>query len=175
MAGGLGTGFDPFGNEARRYPGPGITLADYRTMGPFAIKADTILASLANKETDAFRPSGPLPMLPERQNRVVWHQSDYLQVANAAFDFEWKEPASNWGLYAMLFDTPCQDDNAGFSRAFIIYYKSFWQGLIPKYTTREIDVYPQVNSVEWGGRLGLSSFNHRMVGDRPKATEVHGR
>jgi hypothetical protein len=161
IAEGINIVLDPFNDQERRYPGSGITLADYQEMGTFAVRSDTLLDSLSNNYGNAFQLSDPVPLVPEKKYQVLWRQQDYLKIANAAFNYKWEESPSSWSLYSMQFDTACQYSDVGFWRAFIVYYKSIWMGSSLKYTTREIDVYPWVGFVEWGAE---SSYPHPILG-----------
>jgi hypothetical protein len=148
--------FDPFIDQVRRYPDIFTTDSDFHATGSYTIKADTILGSLANGQKNIFLPLLATPEALVNQNQILWHQSDYIQIANAVFEYQWKEPASGWKLYRMLFDTDCQNDPSGFSHATIAYFKSIWVDHTLEYTVRQIEIYPQYNEIDWGG----DSFNY---------------
>ena len=84
-------------------------------------------------------------------NQMLWRQTDYLQIANEVFEYQWREPASGWKLYRMLFDGNCQNNPGGFSHSIITYFKPVLVNSTQEYTVRQIEIYPQYNQIDWAG------------------------
>ncbi len=127
-------------------------LSCCQATGSFTIQADSILASLAAGKDNVFMPflantDTTDPTYPLQQNAITWRQADCLEVANAVFDYVWKEPAAGWRVYGLSFDRACQDNPSGFADGTIAYFKSVRSG----YTFRIIKMDPQSNEVDWGG------------------------
>lgn len=153
--------FDPFIDQVRRYPDVFTADTDFHKTGSYVIKPDTILKSLANGQRDIFVTLAATPEAQVAQNKIVWRQIDYLQIANAVFELQWREPASNWNLYRMLWDSEC-DNPRGFSHALITYFKSFWVQHTLIYKARQVEIWPQYSRVDWGG--DLFSYPHPILG-----------
>ncbi len=143
--------YHPFIEQVRRYPDIFTTDTDFRATGSYKIVSETVLASLSNGKLDIFVPLAATPEIPLKQNEVLWKQGDYLHVADAVFEHQWKEPPSGWKLYRMLFHTDCQNNPNGFSAATITYFKPIWVDHTLEYTVRQVDIMPQYSEIDWGG------------------------
>lgn len=153
--------FDPFIEQVRRYPDVFTANTDFQKTGSYTIDSETILKSLANGQRDIFVPFAAAPEAPVSQNKLMWRQVDYLQVANAVFELQWREPASTWNLFRMLLDSEC-DIPIGFSHVIITYFKAFWVQQTLIYKARQVEIWPQYSRVDWGG--DLYSYPHPIFG-----------
>jgi len=140
-----------FGNASgiRDYPAWG-TFID---MGEYAIDPETILASIDEGNRDVFAPviATPGTNVHQTLGSSPWRQSDYLKIADVLFEFVWKETPDTWSFYGMQFLRACQGSYPGFDRGFIIYFKTINNNGKEEYTAREIDIFPTLSSVSWGG------------------------
>jgi len=93
----------------------------------YEMDTDTILTSLNRRQTDVFTlitstPEAEVYTVPVLEKPIGWHQSDYMKVANALFEFQWHEPLDGWKLYLMSFETRCSDNISGFDGGTFYYF-----------------------------------------------------
>ncbi len=124
----------------------------FEEWGSMKINAETLLNTLNKKETNLFTPELTPAEYPfsNQQNQINWHQTDFLDVAEAAYKFRWKESPFFWGIYRLFFDTTCQDMKSGFYDATITYYTTDLDHLPLTHTVRQLQIYPQNNEILWG-------------------------
>ena len=77
----------------------------------YSMDPDTILESLAQRNTDVFNlltatPEGELPS-PEKS--ILWSEEDFLLVAETIYEQSWGERLGDQNLYNMLFHVNCAD------------------------------------------------------------------
>jgi len=138
---------DPFNDLVTRYPN-----GAFNDTGSYKIDTETILATLAQGETDVFTLELATPQAP-LEKVIMWHQSDYLEIASALHQFVWSEKLDNWNLYSMSFDASCQDGSNGFLNGDFTYFKTVFHGGKLTYTAHEILISPQYENVSWGGGM----------------------
>ena len=160
VAEGINIVFDPFIEQVEWYPTAG--LYSYNVMGGYAIDPDTILQALQQGKTDVLMPELATPIAPVYSGTILWHQSDFLKIANALFEFRWKESPQNWSFLFMLLRTNCGEIKGGFYYADIAYFKTLWYKTTILYTAREIEITPLYRDVGWGG--GGPNYPHPIFG-----------
>lgn len=126
-------------------------FAEGSSTGSYQIDPQTILTSLSNGETDVFLPATTTSDAPTEQDPILWQQSEYLTIANAAFDAQWTDRHDGWHLSFVFFEANCQNFSKGFYGATFRYYKEVWHGMELRYLGREITVSPRYNQVDWSG------------------------
>jgi len=133
-------------------------------MGGYIINPDTILQRLNKGDTNVFMPEMATPIAPVYDGRIMWHQSDYIEIADALFQFKWKEPSSKWNVYSLELKTDCGENMGGFYYADIIYFNPIWIKSTILYTAREIEITPLYQDVGWGGNG--PNYPHPILGWR---------
>jgi hypothetical protein len=139
--------FDPFADFVYRSP----HFAEASNAGSYQINPQTILISLANSETNVFSPAMTISDAPTDQRPILWQQSEYLTIANAAFDTQWTDRHDGWHLSFVFFEANCRNFSKGFYGATITYYKEVWRGMKLRYFGRQITISPQYHEVDWSG------------------------
>jgi hypothetical protein len=139
--------FDPFADFVYRRP----HFAKASNTGSYQINPQTILISLANSETNVFSPVITTSDAPTDQNPILWQQSEYLTIANAAFDTQWADRHDGWHLSYVFLEANCQNFSKGFYGAIFTYYKENWRGMELRYLGRQITISPQYHEVDWSG------------------------
>ncbi|MBI3172730.1 MAG: hypothetical protein HYZ25_03355 [Chloroflexi bacterium] len=143
----INTVFTPFSDFVYRSP----HFAEGSSTGSYHIDPQTLLTSLTNGETDAFFPATTTSDAPTEQDPILWQQSDYLMIANAAFDVQWTDRHDGWYLSFVVFEANCQNFSKGFYDATFTYYKEVWHGMELRYLGRQIDILPQYHKTNWSG------------------------
>lgn len=117
----------------------------------YLIDPNTILESLKDGHGDVFTPATPdtepswSSALPP--NSFLWKQEDYLSIANALHEYEWKESLAKWELYSMKFTIDrCYSVEEGIDFAELIYYQR--QG--NRYIVHGMWINPLLGSVTTG-------------------------
>jgi hypothetical protein len=109
----------------------------------YLISSTSILQSLAEGNQDLFIPIDTEPeKLPSPQEWITWHQSDFLQVAEAVHQQVWGESSDAWKINFESFGIPCNQVGEGFWSASFSYFKEVrtLEGL--SQIERQIDIYP---------------------------------
>src|SRR5512138_1606635 len=75
----------------------------------YMISPDSILQSLTEGKQDVFSPLDTEPQQFESSQHewITWHQSDFLQVAEAAHKKVWNEPLDEWKVNFAFFSVRC--------------------------------------------------------------------
>ncbi len=137
----------PDPTSERPFP-PGM-VEFFPTHGSLAMDSASVLPRLASGDTRLFTQMPATPKTSIEQNRILWQEPEYFQIARAAFEFKWGPSTSGWDLVTLSFDTSCQESQSGFSTGRIIYYK-----LLPttpsRYNVRQLEIQPQLNRIDWG-------------------------
>jgi len=118
----------------------------------YLIDPDTILQSLNNGNGDVFTPATPDTETPWSSafpsNSFLWKQEDYLYIANAVHEHEWKESLAKWQLYSMKFTiNRCHSIEEGIDFADLTYYQR--QG--NRYVVHGMWINPLLKEVTTGG------------------------
>jgi hypothetical protein len=153
--------FNPLEDQIRRYPNG--DLSDFNDTSYYKINPETIMRSLDRGETGVFLPELATPQAPKVEAPFTWHQSDYLRIATALYQFVWKETANGWNVYFIQFETSCQDYSMGFGLADFYYFKTIFMNGQIEYAAREIRITPESGEVSVGED---ANFPHPLVGWR---------
>ena len=94
----------------------------------YIIDPDTILKSLKDGQSDVFTAATPDTETPVSSafpsNSFLWKAEDYLYIANALHEHEWKESLAKWQLYSMKFSiNRCHSVDEGIDFADLTYYQ----------------------------------------------------
>jgi hypothetical protein len=138
------------------YPTGGSS--DLDVINYYEISPATILSDLNLGESSVFRPTelaSNSTATPYPPSSFVWHQTDYLMVANALNQLESKD-SSGWEIYGMIFDRDCQNEPVGFDSAQITY--SNYDSQQDSYRIHQIDI---------SLRLGIVSLMEKGGFQRP--------
>jgi hypothetical protein len=136
-------------DQVKIYP----DMSDYfRDPRYYKINPKTVLADLDRGQTDVFMPEVATPEAPLLDGSISWHQADYMKVAKALFEFEWREPMYGWRLFSMGFDATCRDDPAGFDSSQFYYFTTIVYDDGEKGNIgRQVLITPQYGHVIAGG------------------------
>jgi hypothetical protein len=136
-------------------------FSTYTDTGYYEIHPETILAALAQGNTDVFTPFFGDPDRDEpHYDAVAWTQSDYLKIVNALSLEIWNEPLdlNKWRVVDIDLMRDCNDSAHGFDTFTITFYKDLgitkWER---HYTTRLIQINSWQGLVRWGGNATLSA------------------
>ena len=91
----------------------------------YQINPNTILSDLKNGRLDVFIAGATDPDIPALpSNSFLWKGEDYLAIAEAVHEQEWKESLAEWHLYSLRFSIRrCQQVEEGIDSAEVIYYQ----------------------------------------------------
>ncbi len=133
---------------------PPVYVRWFPNNGSLSLDSESGPLSLAQGNTDIFTPLLSTPETPINDNQILWQQTDYLNIATAAFDHLWGPTVADWDLVGLQFDTSCQDSQIGFSDAKIIYQK-LESNTPSRYDARQLDIYPRLSKIDWGEDTGF--------------------
>ena len=139
-----------------RYDGvdldPPVGVEAFHETTYYKINPKTILASLDQGEENVFTPEIETPDNPIFDQPFSWQQADYIKIANALYQFVWKETLEDWNLYSMNFNTACRDNLDGFGFGEFVYFKVIpYKIWLKDYEVRGLQVAPQYSDVTSGG------------------------
>lgn len=134
--------------------GPGSS-SDSSYSGSYKIDVNTTLNSIDNGQSPIFWPETAQISNPNISSDLNWTQSEYLKVALALFEFEWKETYSSqdWTINSMIFERKCEEDPVGFESASFLFDQLIFQKEF-HYNTRAIEISLPESIVSWGSGSG---------------------
>ena len=108
------------------------------------ISPDSILQSLAEGEKNVFTPiaAEPEKLEPSRQEWIAWHQSDFIQVAEAVHKQVWNESLDNWKIRFELFGALCNHVDEGLWKGSFSFFKENRTQEGALLIEHQIDIYP---------------------------------
>ena len=149
-------------NSERSVRNPGY-LSSYPNTGYYKIDPESILASLAEGNTNVFTPLIQEPDLVTQISNlpISWSEGDFLMIANALSQLIWKGPINteNWSVDSIFFRTICNGSLTGFDTAEITFFKPVDVNGKKYYTTRYINIDPYFGLVRWGSE----ALYHRPI------------
>jgi hypothetical protein len=92
----------------------------------YSIDPASLLGDIAQGKIDVFIPideERPWPD-PDQQIPVPWLQEDYLDIANALFEFTWSDTLEGWQLFTVFFNSDCKQYDFGFQSGIFYFFKN---------------------------------------------------
>lgn len=130
---------------------PSASVENYIRSGVYKIDANTILEAIDHDQV-FFPPDANAFSDSITKGKLEWGQAEYLRVANAFFEFVWREPLDkNWSIERMVFNTSCKENPADFESATFIFYQQIFQQRELRYKARVIEILPLDGKILWGG------------------------
>lgn len=121
--------------------------------GAHTMDSQTILQSLANGNTRVFTllTATPDATPQDTLSPVHWSQADYLQIAKAFHEMQWKEPLGNWKLRSFIFRIDgCENAPLGPQFVSFKFFKIVHTREEDSRLVHNIYIHPRQNLVEWG-------------------------
>ncbi|MDD2922211.1 MAG: PepSY domain-containing protein [Anaerolineales bacterium] len=143
-------------------PDPSRPPPGYPYSGSYKIDASTILKSIDSGQSPIFLPETTQIPNSNTSDNLKWTQSEYLKVAFALFEFEWKEGHRNWTINRMVFHRACEENPVGFEDAKIIFDQLIYQEEF-RYSSRVIEISLPDGTASWGS--GGATHPRPLFGD----------
>ena len=100
--------YNLFPDPTSERPFPYGLVELFPTNGSLNMDSESILPALAQRDTSLFTNMLATPETPVTQNQILWQQSDYLKIANAAFENLWGPTVADWDLVGLRFYSSCR-------------------------------------------------------------------